>query len=155
MLTKREYEILDLLAVGRNYSEICALLGIAPSNIHNVVSRIRKKTGIINTKNPDECRDFIRSVPMGSLVGRKRLRKLSFPTVHQAEAMSLFARGNMCKRIALILHITPQTALNAISMGCKRAGIPCEREAIRQYLETEYYNESLEKASTLMDDPMF
>lgn len=141
LLSNRQASILRLLAQGKTYLEVIHLLGISPANLHTVVSVIRKKTGIQNTKNPQECKDWLRGRHGHPFDAPTYSRWPKTPTRTQLEMMTLHAQGLTYAQIAQQCAVTHQTVQNAVSQGCKRArivnvGLREERTAaIRSYLE--------------------
>lgn len=158
-LSSRELRILRLLANGENYDNIKKTVGITLGNIHATCWLIRKKTGIKQTRDMEECRNYLRQ-----LRGTKELPpsstsedqdpKLSRPTPRQMEVLRLLATGKTTPEIAQLLAVCPQSVLNYASLGAKRAGLDCppwkRTQAIKEWLaqrEPELFGP--------MADPMF
>lgn len=119
-LTPTESKVLYMLSRGTLYLQIVERLEITQENLHTVCFHIRQKTGIVNTKDPQECKAFI--------TGHKeelwdQIPHKPFPTLGQVEIMRLLAKGKSYPEIALSLQIGIQSAQNMASQGCKRAGI--------------------------------
>lgn len=170
-LSHREMTVLRLLSLGKSYETIRQMLvsarraagnrdpEVTIQNIHSTANIIRKKIGIKNTLDKDECRSALRQ------------RHSSFvpdphntPTRRQMAVLRLVAKGVPYQEIARQLHIDrcgpmvgSQNAQNYAYQGCQRIGIrvrPFQRtQAIKAWLAD--YDAKIEAARDPMDDPMF
>lgn len=117
-LSARERDTLNKLAWGWSYLRIAEHLKIEAPNLHVICHHIRQKTGITNTKNAEECRNWQR--------GHQPITPPWYqpgPTPMQMEVMRLRSLGLSYVEIGSQLSMVPQTAQNHCSQGCKRAKI--------------------------------
>lgn len=131
ILFPTERETLKLLADGKKYSEIRALLRLNPSTLHTRLYHIRKKTGIKDTRDKDECRKVFKAIIHSTQ------KPVSAPTRTQLEIMALIAAAHDYAYIASNLEIKISTLQNQLSQGLKRARITNNAQrkgAIRLYL---------------------
>lgn len=151
MLSPSEMETLRLIALGLSASTIRRKLGLNPSTYHTRCYNIRRKTGISSTRDALECHLWLHQ----QNPRKQRAPHRNGPTRSQLAALQLVAAGLGYAQIAQTLSITPQTAQNVISQGCKRAGIPETRE--KRVLALKRYLRALENPEPAdpMDDPMF
>lgn len=142
-LSEREVVVLRLLARGNTYQEIAGLLHITLANVHTTACHMRQKTGILDSRNPQECMDYIRGRHPGAdarlAYGDGDRTKPVYPTPRQLEVMRLVAQGTSYAQIALRLGMGLQTVQNAACQGSRRAGLPrshglSREHAIRDYL---------------------
>lgn len=162
MLTKREDEVLNLLANGHSPKYIQGYLGITATNFYAVSSRMKSKTGIRNIRDVHACRHYIRFGPMLAKNTHHPLHQLgkpvTRPTDQQLEAMRLIAQGVKYSGAAETLGIEVQSVQNAVWQGCQRAGISHltgdkRLGAIRLFLEQ--LDAEKQNSVNPMDDPMF
>lgn len=154
MLTYREDEVFQRLAVGHKPAQIAAELGIQMSNFYVICSAIRRKTRIRKLTH-EACKHFQRFGSMTEMPAEKR--KAPKPlTPRQVTAMRLIADLVTYEDAAKRMGICSQSVQNAVHQGCKRAGIIEVRgllriSEIRQHLATL----DVQPVPSLMDDPMF
>jgi DNA-binding NarL/FixJ family response regulator len=132
-LTPKEIVILRLLASGKTYEEIRFALSLSQACLHTHCHHVRQKTGIVNTKNRDECYAFQRGFTNPDKVPL-------LATKAQKAVLALLAQGKSYAEIANTLGIGIQTVQNHASTGAKRLGIhragPRRTELIREKLST-------------------
>lgn len=171
-LSNREMAVLRQLAQGKTYEQIRQSLvqarrsagkphpeSITIQNVHSTANIIRRKTGILDALNKEECRAFLRhrhssfvpdphKVPTRRQMGVLRLVVSGVPYEEIARRLKLDRCGPM---------VGSQNAQNYASKGCVRIGIrvPARQrtEAIRQWLAE--YDAKIEAQRDPMDDPMF
>lgn len=112
-LTKKELQTLRLLAQGQTYPQIQDALKISQACLHVHVHRIRAKTGIADTKDASECRQYLAQYNP----------RLAQPTPRQMEVLRLHMHGRTNPQIALSLDLSSQSVTNALSQGVRRLGI--------------------------------
>lgn len=131
-LSKTERRVLHLLAWGKSNPEILETMNLerrmkpekgkragremSLSTLHTVCTQIRKKTGIKNTKDATECRNWERAHPRLS-----QLQKERGPTTKQMEILWRIAAGERYPQICEEMHLTKQAAMNLASEARKRA----------------------------------
>lgn len=133
-LYPREEMILRFLARGWNYQRIREWLKTSLANVHAHAHHIRQKTGIVDTKNPQQCRDYLREKSK-----RPPPKPWLKPTASMLEAMQGVAEGYSYEHLRKGCGLrSAQTVQNAVSQGCRRAGIIGQganrTQAIREYL---------------------
>jgi DNA-binding CsgD family transcriptional regulator len=125
-LSTREMAVLALLAQGDNLKEIKDYFGISLENVHTICCTLRKKTGIRQTRDAEECKRYLAKLDQ-SLVERALYPPAAPPplplTDCQLEAMRLLASGRTYQQIATFLGILPQSVQNLLTRACKCAGI--------------------------------
>jgi len=126
-LTKRELQVLELLAGGASYDSIRHHLNVSPANLHLICYHIRTKAGIADTKNVEQCKKALASYKPRAV----------HPTPLQVKVMRLYAEGMKYKDIAVALDSHINTMMNACSLGCKRLGIREKGIASRRALIRE------------------
>lgn len=117
-LTEREYAILRLLSSGRTYAWLAEYGKMTPECVHTHCYHIRQKTGIRDTQNKAECRAVF-----NALNGRSAIPSHIGPTPTQVAIMRYFVTGMDIAQIARQQGMGNQTALNHLSIGCRRAKI--------------------------------
>lgn len=156
-LSPTEINILRWLSRNWSYAQIIAHYHqrekpMTPSTLHVHCHHIRQKTGIGDTKNPQECRDYLRHASARPLSHQTTYKPS--PTRAQMEVLRLLATGKSYGEIGLVLKINHQTAQNHASHGCRRAGITNQghgrTQAIRDYLARQ-----AQPTPSPMDDPLF
>lgn len=113
-LTGREHHVLRLLTEGKTYSDIAATIGITPTCLHVHCHRIRLKTGIKDTGDFGEVRQWLETY-------RPRLcepSKLQLQIIREH-----YINGLSHYQIALLLDINPETSRNQMRLGIRRWGI--------------------------------
>jgi len=167
-LTNRELRILSLLAQGQTYNQVKERLAITTiENVHVTCYNIRKKTGIRQTRDPNECRAYMEKVAPDTV--RRAFHLSALPaedglTEGQAHVLRLIAAGRTYKQIATFFGTTSQSVQNLACRACKRAGIRSagwnRTHYIREWVKTYYGEETIEEphpdlSGALMGDPMF
>ena len=118
ILQKREKEILLWLARDWTYQQIATHAGIRLPTLHVHMHHIRQKTGIKNTRNPDECKAYVRVAQHTPATPYQR--PLSWT---QKEVLSMIAEGLSYAEIGKTLNMGSQTAQNHASEACQRLHI--------------------------------
>lgn len=134
ILSPRERNILIHLSNGLTNSQIVERLKIRLDCLYVHCQHIRKKTGIKNTRNQQECRDYVKGIRHDDSIAWQP--PLSWT---QLEVIHLLSMGDSYKSISSTLSMKPQTAQNHASEACKRAGIHglgrhARLQAIRDYI---------------------
>lgn len=131
-LSRIEKFVLDLLSWGKSYPEVLkAMEAQRPKwyphkpayvhafytmqHLHSLCGSIRKKTGIRDTKDPDECREWSRKnryTPYQQERG---------PTRQQMSILHHLAAGKDYATISKDMHLSMQACLNLASQARKRA----------------------------------
>lgn len=115
--------VLKLLAKGKNTEDImkesCGKL--TKQDVHSLCLAIRKQTGIA-TSSPQECKDWYKVHRSGRFIVATINLELE-PTATQERVMESFSMGYAIGQIAESLGMSKATALNHLSVGCRRAGI--------------------------------
>lgn len=147
-LPKKQQLILQRLALGHPYSRICADLGLTQACLHTHTNQIRRKTGILNTRDPEACKAWLHT--------RSILHTPPHfgPTCRQLEVLRLCAIPRSHAQISEALGITEQTVSNIAWAGAKRLGINMRRSYPRIIMIREKLAELDAKADP-MDDPAF
>lgn len=131
-LSRTENKILRMLSNGLSYEDAGERIGFRPELVHAYTYRIRKKTGIVNTRDPQECKAWFSGV---SYCVKTNYR---CPSRSQLSVMALLAEGKSYREIAEKLEIKQQTAQNHAHRGCAAAGLTGKGHfrtaAIRDYL---------------------
>lgn len=122
-LSGKEMFVLKLLAKGKKPEEISreAAGKLTKEDVHSLSLAIRKQTGI-STSSPQACRDWYKRHPTGRFVPASINLDLE-PTATQERVMESFSLGYGIAHIADSLGMSKSTALNHLSVGCRRAGI--------------------------------
>ncbi len=160
-LTWREIQVLDQLAKGSTCPEISSFFGISPANVHVRCHTIRQKTGIRQTRDPAECRRYLRSLPPhiveNALKGKPKPSAPRDLTLRQMEILRLIAHGHSYASIARTYEILPQTVQNHATTACQRAAIVHDgwnrTKRIREWLQQR--DEASAMPLSPMADPMF
>lgn len=164
-LSKREMTVLRMLAQGKSYETIRIMLATARKqeitieNIHSTANIIRRKTGIKNTLDANECRACLRQRHSSYLPDRHTV-----PTRKQMAVLRLLVAGMPYQEIAKTLGMTrsglfsgTQSVQNYASQACKRLGIkvaPWQRtHVIREWLAE--HDAKTAQGKDPMADPMF
>jgi DNA-binding CsgD family transcriptional regulator len=152
-MTPTETRVLIFLSHGTSPAKICAKLKMTRTCFHVHCHHIRQKTGI-DTHSQFACREQVRGINQRIMNAPRPTQKQSQPTPQQRKAMELFyVQGMSAKEVSFRMNISPQTVLNQLHAGCKRAGITAHgqarAEAVKALLGVP--------AATApgMDDPMF
>lgn len=134
-LSRTEGKALRCFSYGVSYEETANRLGLTVPYIHTLAYHIRLKTGIKDTRDPEECKAWFQGV--------KNYLRAHFdgPTRTQLNIMTLMTQHGMdYQQIAQRLELSIQTVQNHASMGCKRAGITGQghhrTKAMEAYLKT-------------------
>lgn len=149
-LTPTEGKILLMLSHGFSMDHILSRTGTKAEAYQTHIVNIRQKTGIQDTSNQVECQEYIKSLRP---IAPRQLDK-NEPTPRQLEIMDfVYVKGWGIKKTAEHLRKSPQTIMNALSMGCKRARITAQgderAEAVRELLGRK------PPVKEFMGDPMF
>lgn len=132
-LSRTETNILRSLSHGTSYAQTAENIGLTLECMHTMAYRIRQKTGIVDTKNPADCKAWFTQVKD---YDRSTTTQ---PTRAQLNVMTLLAEGKDYDTIACELEMSRSTAQVHAYEGCKRAGIVGKRHyrtcAIKEYLE--------------------
>lgn len=133
-LSKTEAKALRMFSYGVPYDKVGDRLGLAFGYIHTLAYNIRRKTGIHDTKDAEECKAWFHGV-------RQYTRsKINGPTKTQLGVMALVAQGKSYVQVAEEMELSLQSAQNYASLGCRRAGIVgrghYRTNAIIEYLRT-------------------
>lgn len=157
-LHPKELRILRLLARGRSYEEVCAEMKIKKSCLHTHCLHIRQKTGIRETKDARQCKDYM----LAHTAHPQQYWRPSptSPTHTQLEILRLMVEGLSYAQIARERSISVQCVQDHASQGCLRAGIRNQghnrTRAIQSYLvQLDALAAGRPSAPDLMDDPMF
>ncbi len=165
-LSKVERLVLHHLAWGKPYREIVAILNQARAtlypekkyvhgfynsiHLHCICGNIRKKTGISNTKDPVECRQWERD----NRYTPKQVEK--GPTAQQLQILQLIAEDFTYDQIAQKMGLAKQSILNLASQARKRAKLSNTlRRTVREYLLEMARLQSTPPPAPTMDDPAF
>lgn len=151
ILTDRETLVLRMLTKKMGVQQIREKLQITPESVHSYCYLIRKKTGITDTSDHQQCLLYLRT---GTAIPSTRT---DLPVTHkQVSVFRLLSAGYNYKQIAKSLGGSPQTIKNCISQGCKRARIHrgnMRLHYIRLFLKG--LDDTNEWQPDLMEDPMF
>lgn len=162
-LTDRELRMLIRLADGDTYKELQEYFGVSAPNVHTTCAIIRAKTGIRQTRDPEECKHYLASIQAQRIADvqappdRNGFRPRNV-THCQLEVFRLLVRGRTYEEISKLLGVTSQSVQNLASRGCKRAGIHHQgwnrTAAIREYLTSFHPSRPADEPDP-MDDPAF
>lgn len=159
-LNPREIRILSMLANGDTSAEICSYFGISSANLHTTCFHIRKKTGLQQTRDPDECKRHLSKLDKQQVADAiNPVRVIPQKLTHcQLEVFRLISLGRSYPQIAVTLGILPQSVQNLAVRACKRAGITHSgwnrTRFIKEWM-ARYRGEAPPLAADPMDDPMF
>ncbi len=117
MLTQTEKTILHHLSRAKSYLFIRQTLGISAEALHTACCRIRRKTGIQNTRDPQQCRQWERDQKT-SVVQKER-----GPSPKERETLWLLSKGMSNQQIAQLRNVKPATVMTQAYLGRQRAGI--------------------------------
>lgn len=161
-LSRREIQVLSKLAEGYTYKEIQSYFGLSAAHVNVVCHTLRKKTGIRQTLNQEECKRAFAAIPPAKAdrvlnenpFGDPEVKRLTFC---QLDALRQIAMGRTYQQIADALLIRAQSVQNLVSRACKTAGITAKGwsrpQRIRAWLKR--HDEPMATAEDLMDDPAF
>lgn len=121
LLTKTETIVLRLLARGRKYREVSEEMRVNVYHVHTLCNSIRRKTGIISTKDTAACAAYWKEIHSGQ-TGILPAR-VYYPTPAQLGVLVEIAHGVSYEETAAKLSISVQTARNHASQGCIKMGI--------------------------------
>lgn len=116
-LSPQERTAFRMLCKDFSYTHIAGLMGIRVDNLHTICHHIRQKTGIRDTRDPEQCRAYARLPEPLSFRPPLKI------TAHQLEVLKLIAQGLTYREIAGQLSIALQSVQNHAVRGCKRLGI--------------------------------
>lgn len=115
--------------MGKSYAEIGLALHKSKAAVNTTCWSIRRLTGIQDTRNAEECRQWRRDNQL-SLLQKER-----GPTAKQLEVLHLLAQGMDVGTIATLRAVSKQCVLNQACLGRRRAGIKDNLpSSIRAYL---------------------
>lgn len=140
MFTETESKIFDLLADGKTYREIAEKLLKTMANINAVCWRIRQKTGIKDTADPEQCRSWRRNNKYSEA------QKERGPTPTQREVMWMLAQGMTLQQVADLRNVQKGCIEAQASMGRFRAGI---RDTTRASLVAWFEKDNAEKKAMM------
>ena len=149
-LSNQERRVLYMISRGGNYRDCADHEGKNVETIHVIAHHIRQKTGIKDTRDHAECREFIRG-------HRPQLHPDKVPkppSPKQIEILRLVVQGQTYKAIATHFGIRPQTVQNHASCACIRIGVNAKGAARLSGIATwlEHYDA---KQADAMNDPAF
>lgn len=160
VLSALEMVVLRLLSNGAKYPQIKAKYPLmTQASFHSHCYNIRHKTGIRETRDPQECRRYIRTLGQ-TLLSQQQEAPVRVPTPRQMEVLRLVAQGKPYAEIARLLSIDRQSAQNTASNGARRAGIIHGGWQRTKLIRAWLANYDAEQAALRgpvdpMDDPMF
>jgi len=158
-LTPRELRILRLLSRGESYDKIRETMEITHQNLYSTCAIIRRKTGIGETRDHEECRKVLRVLHSTLVEQGEKPEALPprspAPFPCQLAVMRLVASGKKYKEIARLLNIQVQCAQNYASEGAKRAGIVGQGWKRNRLMKEWLEKHAPERPKSLMDDPAF
>lgn len=162
-LSTREVQILSMLSNGDTYVEIQAYFGITLSSVHMACCYLRRKTGIQQTRDQDECQKHLARLPrqlVADAINPMARSSTTKPlTPGQMDVFRLLAIGRTYPQIATFLGITSQSAQNLACRGAKRAGIIHagwnRTRYIKEWLKKHDESDPNLRRPDPMDDPMF
>lgn len=150
LLTETENVVLRLLGRGKKYKEISEEMKVNVYHIHTLCNSIRRKTGIISTKDAAACASYWKEIHSGH-TGILPAR-VYYPTPAQLAVLIEIAHGVSYEETARKLSINIQTARNHASQGCIKMGIgelgPYRIQALTEWLKKQ----SLWREADPLDD---
>lgn len=162
-LSIRDIQILSMLSNGDTYQEITSYFGISLSALYMAVSNLRKKTGIQQTRDQEECRQYLATLPLQTVADAlnpvTRSSTTKPLTSAQLEVFRLLSMGRTYPQIAAFLGITAQSVQNLACRGAKRAGIVHagwnRNRFIKEWLKKYDETSPARRPRDPMEDPMF
>lgn len=151
MLTNLESVSLNYLSDGYTYAQLAKAIGEPLEKVHELTKSIRRKTGIVDTKSPRQCRDFLAFRPQTRAI----FMKFCTPTERQFEVLRLYVRQYSSRDIALSLGLLPNSITTMIYQACKRIGITELTGEKRRKAVDEYLRGVGKHPTAGMEDPMF
>jgi len=139
-LSHTERKVLSFLALGHNYQYITQKLGKSPANINTVCDHIRKNTGILCTRDAEECANFLRGI-------KHTQKRALVVTPAQLEVLELLARGMTFEKMAKETGLSIHTLRNHATTGCARAGLSYKGRGEQRVAAIKAYLESREAAT--------
>jgi len=158
-LSRRELSILQLLANGKTCRQIQEYFDpcISEANVHTCCYNIRQKTGIKETRDPRECRAYVRTFLHNEVARAREVGMPKPPTERQVMVLRLLVQGRNYRQIGQTMGLGYQSAQNAACRAAKRVGIEGagwqRTQLIREWISQ--YDASNRKPVNPMDDPMF
>lgn len=159
-LSNRDIEILSMLSNGDTYKEICSYYGISAQALAVTCYYLRKRTGIQETRDQEECKAFFSQLDPQRVADALNPARpqIKLVTHCQLEVFRLLAKGRTYAQIAETLGTTSQSVQNLASRGAKRAGIIragwSRTRRIREWL-ARYHGTEPALPADPMEDPMF
>lgn len=128
-LTEDEYKALVLLSEGKTSYMIRQNCFVPASGLSFFLSEIRRKTGIRDTKQPPECREYL----------KRHAEALSTPpTTDQIRILQKYQAGETWEGIAHTMPLLIEQVIPALDSACRAVGIFTQDERARKIQVRQY-----------------
>lgn len=138
-LTPTEADVLRAISIGESIDLVTAKLGISRESFHVHTSSIRSKTGIKDTADAHECREYVRACRRAHYDKQHQQAAEAAITQKQLSVFLHLMQGLSYPQIAAVMRIRSQSVQNYATCACQRLALTGKGSkrtaAIREWLE--------------------